>query len=198
MQKLLFVLIFMGLLPAASLGAADSKADYKNGDRLTQPAPVDPASAGYKEINWDALVPKGWDPIQALKGMDLGKLKDTDPRAMDALQKLKDTWDSAPVDSSWRGQRVRIAGFMVPLEQGRQKITEFLLVPYFGACIHMPPPPANQIIHVISAKPLKGFISMSTVWVSGTMDTAHIASPWGASGYKMKADLVVPYTESRR
>ena len=86
---------------------------------------------------------------------------------------------------------------MVPLEHKGNQVTEFLLVPYFGACIHVPPPPANQIIHVVAAKPLKNARTMDTVWVSGALETALTDSPWGMSGYKMKADVVAPYTEKR-
>lgn len=46
------------------------------------------------------------------------------------------------------GQKVKIAGFVIPLEGDSDLVTDFLLVPYFGACIHVPPPPPNQIIRV--------------------------------------------------
>jgi len=65
----------------------------------------------------------------------------------------------------------------------------------------VPPPPANQIIHVILAKPLKGLQSMAAVWVSGALAIARSDSPWGASGYppwgasgyRMQGELVTPY-----
>ena len=57
---------------------------------------------------------------------------------------------------------VRIAAFIVPLEDNMQESDEFLLVPYFGACIHTPPPPANQIVLVVPAKPAGGFRSFRT------------------------------------
>ncbi len=41
------------------------------------------------------------------------------------------------------GADVRISGYIVPLEDGMDQATEFLLVPTNGACIHMPPPPPN-------------------------------------------------------
>ncbi|MCW5966727.1 MAG: DUF3299 domain-containing protein, partial [Bryobacterales bacterium] len=47
---------------------------------------------------------------------------------------------------------VRVPGFIVPLEDSATEATEFLLVPYQGACIHVPPPPPNQIVHVMMAK----------------------------------------------
>ncbi len=52
------------------------------------------------------------------------------------------------VDEKLNGQNVRIAGYLLPLDTSDGKVTEFLLVPYIGACIHVPPPPPNQIIYV--------------------------------------------------
>ena len=57
-------------------------------------------------------------------------------------------WDNASVLKTLDGQTVKIPGYVVPLEAIQDAMREFLLVPYFGACIHSPPPPANQIVHV--------------------------------------------------
>ena len=64
--------------------------------------------------------------------------------AMAMLKKMRDVWDNAPVNTAIVGQQVRIPGFVVPLEDTKDGMKEFLLVPYFGACIHSPPPPAND------------------------------------------------------
>ena len=61
-------------------------------------------------------------------------------------------WDNAPANPKLDNRRVSIAGFVVPLDGEREKTREFLLVPYFGACIHAPAPPANQVIHVVVSK----------------------------------------------
>lgn len=53
------------------------------------------------------------------------------------------------------GEYVKITGFIVPLEFDIEYVNEFLLAPYMGACIHVPPPPANQIILVKSEKESK-------------------------------------------
>ena len=95
------------------------------------------------------------------------------------------------------GASVRIPGYLVPLEENKAGLKEFLLVPYFGACIHTPPPPANQIIHVKTDKPAKGFRSMDTVWISGTLKTLRSDSYMGASGYRMDAVVVEPYVEPK-
>jgi len=177
--------------------AAGGKQEYRVGDRLPQPNQKD-ASQSYKDTVWDALVPSDWDPMRIFKGIDLNKLNDADPRAMEALERLRKEWSNAPINASLNGARIRIPGFIVPLENQRNQITEFLLVPYFGACIHVPPPPANQIIHIFPVKPLKGLQTMDAVWVSGTLETTSSETGMGRAGYRMKGEIVVPYKESRR
>jgi hypothetical protein len=188
--------------PAAALdaGAGTARsAEYRLGERLPPPtggAPVI-APTGYKLINWDALMPANWDPMKVFKGLDLNKLSDADPRAMAALERLRTEWNNAPAKASMNGARIRIPGFVVPLENARDQIREFLLVPYFGACIHSPPPPSNQVIHVFPATPLTNVRAMDAVWVNGQLETARSDTGMGSAGYRMKADSVTPYRKPR-
>jgi hypothetical protein len=140
-------------------------------------------------------VPKDWDPGKALKGIDLSKLDDSDPRANELLMKLQELSNNAPTNPALNGVEVKIPGFIVPLEENKGEVTEFLLVPYFGACIHTPPPPANQILHV---RPKQGakFRAMDTVWVSGKLQTVRNDSMMGVSGYQITADSVTKYSGS--
>ena len=149
----------------------------------------------YKEIQWESLIPKGWDPASQFKSLDLANLKDSDPRAMEALQTLRTVWDNAPAEPSITGRKIRIPGFMIPLDRVGESVKSFLLVPYFGACIHSPPPPSNQMILVVPAKPVKGFISMSPVWVNGVMTIDRSDSPWGKAAYVLKATKVEAYRQ---
>jgi hypothetical protein len=125
--------------------------------------------------------------------MDLSKLDDSDPRANEMLMKLQDASNNAPTNAAMNGVEVKIPGFIVPLEENKGEVTEFLLVPYFGACIHTPPPPANQILHV---RPKQGakFRAMDTVWVTGKLQTVRNDSMMGVSGYHVTADSVTKYT----
>jgi hypothetical protein len=176
---------------ALGLYAAD-KQDYKVGDRLPQkPAQ---GSAGYKEMTWDGLMPADWNPAKDFQALDLANLSDSDPRAVKALEQLRAALDNAPVVAELNGARIRIAGFTVPLESARGQISEFLLVPYFGACIHTPPPPANQIIHVKPLKPYKSDQAIEAVWVSGPIETVRSETGLGNAGYRMRAEVIAPYT----
>ena len=153
------------------------------------------ASGQARQITWEELVPKDWDPSQAFKDIDLSKLDDADPRASELLMKMQEVSNNAPVNPEMNGQLVKLPGFIVPLEEAKGGgVTEFLLVPYFGACIHTPPPPANQILHVRPRTPAK-FRAMDTVWVTGRLATQRNDSMMGASGYSMAADSVIRYTD---
>lgn len=185
MRKALIALLWALTLPAWS-------ADYKVGERLADNVA---AKSAYKTASWDDLLPKQWDPMAAFKGIDLAKLDDADPRAMDALDKMRRAWDAAPVNPAIDGKSIRIPGFVVSLDGGPNELREFLLVPYFGACIHVPPPPANQIIHVIPDKPVKGVKNMEAVWVSGQIGIGRSDTPMGNSGYQLRAREVVKYKE---
>ena len=138
-------------------------------------------------------MPKGWDPTQLLKdkgGGNLAALQDGDPKAAALLPQLREVWDNAPTEPELNNSRIKLPGHLVPLEEVAAGHTEFLLVPYFGACIHTPPPPANQIVLVVPAKPAGGFRSMDTVWVSGVLRTTRSNSPMGASGYRLESAQV--------
>ena len=145
------------------------------------------ADADFTELRWPTLIPKGWDPLQRYRNLPLSALDDSDPKARALLQQMRETWDNAPINSELDGARVRILGYVVPLEANKGELREFLLVPYAGACIHTPPPPANQIIHVALASAIKDVRTMDTVRVSGTLRTARRDSPMGVSGYTLQA-----------
>jgi hypothetical protein len=72
------------------------------------------------------------------------------------------------------GQRIRMPGYALPLEFKDTKVIEFLLVPYVGACIHVPPPPENQMVHVLADKPFKVEGMYTAVWVTGEMSVGKI------------------------
>lgn len=154
-------------------------------------------SAKARTINWDELVPKDWDPMKGLSVQNIDLLNDGDPRAVALMRELRKAWDAAPVRSELEGQRVRLPGYVVPLQQAAGLVSEFLLVPYYGACIHTPPPPANQIVHVALDKPLP-LRSMEAVWASGTLRARRIDAGLGTSGYALEGLQVEPYKASTR
>jgi hypothetical protein len=165
---------------------------------LAASAPAPAAAAGaFKTITWESLTPPNWDPFKEFKGLDLNNLQDGDPRATDMLKRMREVWDKAPVNPALVGQAVRIPGFVVPLEDTKDGIKEFLLVPYFGACVHSPPPPSNQIIHVLPKSAVKNLRSMDAVWITGTLSNTQTDSYMGASSWRLDAVSVSPYADTK-
>ena len=119
---------------------------------------------------------------------------DGDPR-MDALyEKLRKHWDAAPISKKYIGKPIRISGYVVPLDAERSSSREFLLVPYFGACIHTPPPPANQIILVVPpATDALKVRSMDAIWVDGILSESRVDTEMGRSAYRLEAAKMVPF-----
>jgi hypothetical protein len=150
-----------------------------------------------RTIGWEQLIPAGWDPYKDLKALNLDGLKDNDPKAEEALKKMRKMWDNAPINPLILGQSVRLPGYMVPLEDLPEGTKEFLLVPYFGACVHSPPPPANQIVHVVLDKPIKRFRLMDTLWVTGPLSATKTDSHMGVSSYRIDAKQVTPFVEKK-
>lgn len=92
------------------------------------------------------------------------------------------------------GKRVSIPGFMVPLEDDLDHVTEFLLVPYAGACIHVPPPPPNQIVYVQMNKNTQVQVTFTDpILVTGTLQISTVQSPYGAVSYDLSGESVTPY-----
>ena len=188
----------LSLAPAAS---AQSGSAYQVGDRLEAAKEKTATKAGkgtaasFREISWDDLIPADWDPQKFFDDLQLDDLQDNDPRAMEIMARMREEWDRAPVVERLSGQSVRIPGFVVPLEGDGRTIREFLLVPYFGACVHVPPPPANQLIHVIPDKPVPAGMNMSPVWVNGVLKVGRVDSEMGRAGYQMRGIKIEEYKE---
>jgi hypothetical protein len=173
------------------------------GFALAQTTPADKptpttatAKPSFRELTWDDLTPKDWDPLKQFRDMNFGALSDADPKAIAMLQRMRETWDNAPTNVALDGQNVRIPGYLVPLDETKDGLIQFLLVPYFGACIHTPPPPSNQIIEVRPKQPVKGFRPMDTIWISGTLRTLRSETYMGTSSYRMDALRVEPYVKN--
>tara|TARA_R110000850_G_scaffold16910_9_gene52481 strand:+ start:2380 stop:2922 length:543 start_codon:yes stop_codon:yes gene_type:complete len=149
-----------------------------------------------EELSWGDLVPPDAQPLIGLPQPthDLASLADAlseeefgDP----AVQSQPD----APVVAALDGREVKLPGYIVPLGIDPDgSVSEFLLVPYFGACIHVPPPPSNQIVHVRSARGIELAELYQPFWVSGAMQVEHVESDLANAGYRIANADVEPYT----
>lgn len=149
-----------------------------------------------REITWDDLMPDDWrpfDPYTDLSEEQLNQLYEGSPLEQQLIQKYIEVQSSAPVVGELDGQRVRIPGYIVPLDFSGTDLTEFLLVPYFGACIHVPPPPSNQIVYVKAEEPFKEGAMFVPVWVTGTISTDAHQNEVGDAGYTIAATHIEKY-----
>ncbi len=187
-------------------------ARFSNNSKTSIPAPVtsvqiavatalagtaqaaEPAKSGVIELDWDALIPADWRPDKLMEEYNANNLSDDDPRAKELMEKLKKFWKEAPVVHDYDGKTIKLPGFVVPLEMDAKTIQEFLLVPYYGACIHTPPPPANQTVRVLTDEDhaYQGKL-FDTVWVTGTIKVEKLSSELGEAGYRIEARKVEPY-----
>ena len=103
---------------------------------------------------------------------------------------------STDVNPAMDGQKIRIPGFVVPLEFDEdQTISQFFLVPYFGACLHMPPPPPNQIILVDAPEGVQMSALYEPFWLEGEVSTVVTENDMAKSAYAMQLHKLSPYSE---
>lgn len=162
------------------------------------------------EIVWEDLMPEGEDEV--LENLYMDFYEDFDRKMIQNSTSLSDAADvpSMIVEGSaddtmeqigtfnvvaeLNGKRIRVPGYVVPFDfSADAEHTEFLLVPYFGACLHTPPPPPNQIIFVKSNPAVKIENIEDPVWLEGTLTTGEFKSDLGDSAYELDLSKLEPY-----
>ncbi len=151
------------------------------------------------EINWDDLIPNDFapaaNPFESMSQAEIDKLMDGSAESNEEMDRLRAAYSYAPVVEELDGKRVKIAAYITPLEYNEQSLmSEFLLVPYVGACMHVPPPPANQVVHAKSLEAVKFTSMYDPVWAVGTIRAETVTSELAESGYKLEVEEVLPYT----
>lgn len=155
------------------------------------------SDTAFKEVEWDDLIPPEWrvDP-ELIELYQTEKIGDDDPRIIEARRRLEAP--NQPANPALDGQRIKIPGYVLPLDFTDEKLTEFLLLPYHGACIHVPPPPTNQTVFVKTDKEGVSIRGMfSTVWISGVLKIETMESELAEAGYTLYAEKVEPYEISQ-
>ena len=158
------------------------------------------------DLAWGKLVPPAPAPVQTMKAKSFlsgatpfagaGGSEPPPPPTVDdkgwmSERRLQPGSGGAPaVVKDLDGKRVRIGGYVVPLDFEATNVKEFLLVPFVGACIHVPPPPPNQIIYVKTAKGFDVEGSFDPVYVTGTLKVASQYTGLAETGYSLDADKV--------
>ena len=161
-------------------------------------------AADYQTLDWRDLIPDDdysalQQPAEWVLGIDDGAENDRLETLQTFLAEATDdpyqqALTSTQFKSEYDNQSVRIPGFIVPLAfNDEQKVTEFFIVPYFGACIHVPPPPHNQIIFGQSKMGFEVGALYKPRWIAGLMRTEVMENEVATAAYQLKVDSVVDY-----
>lgn len=151
----------------------------------------------YEEIEWVALMPDEdlaalMDPPDYLSNVQDGSNQDSMQAFNNTnfedekVKRFKQALNSQTTIPAFNNKNIRLPGFIVPLQQREDHlVTEFFIVPYFGACIHMPPPPPNQIIHVNYEKGVELESIQQPFWFEGTVSIETQQRELGTSAYTL-------------
>ena len=138
----------------------------------------------YTDLDWEDLLPENETTTpQAFRG-----LIDHDSAPLSSQQPA-----SSGVRTDWNGQIVRLPGFIVPIDHQGSGVVAFILVPYVGACVHVPPPPANQLVFVTTETPYESAGLFEPVNVIGMFGVSSISTQFADIGYALSADKIEPY-----
>lgn len=150
------------------------------------------------ELNWEDLIPADFkqpeNPFDSMTQEEIDKLLDGSDESNRRLDELQAEFDYAPVVESLDGKRVKLPAYVTPLDfDGQLKMSEFLLVPYMGACIHTPPPPANQVVFADADSPIELNSPYDPIWAVGILRATTVNSDLAEAGYKLEVEEVLPY-----
>lgn len=148
-------------------------------------APKAAFAAPPQEITWDDLIPSGLAYSEIIGEGEVDEINDIWRPIYDA--------NATKLNEDLSGAYIKMPGFIIPLEISAAGVTEFMLVPYVGACLHTPPPPANQLVMVTSAQAWPSEQLWDAVWVTGTMHTQLQDTELGQTGYFIEGDALEVY-----
>lgn len=172
-------------------------------NKISKSQPVE-----YKTVEWTDLIPEDeldilLNPPGYIDDIVDGSFEDgISSQIKNTLTPAKDdlyqqALVSTKVKPGMDGQAIGIPGFIVPLEFDDELIvTEFFLVPFFGACIHLPPPPPNQIIYVKYAKGLELKTLYDPFWIYGILKTSTVENDMATAAYTIEMASYKDYTEN--
>lgn len=165
------------------------------------------AQVEHTDIEWTELIPADdlavllnppdflFDIEDQSEDDNMKALKEANPTD-EITKRYQQALESTQVVETFNGKSIRLPGFIVPLETDeKQRVTQFFIVPYFGACLHMPPPPPNQIIFVNSAAGIEVTSLYDAFWFEGILSIDTTDSLLGKSAYSMKLNKAYLYED---
>jgi uncharacterized protein len=174
--------------PPAPKTQAQAQTQAQSKPRAAAAAAPKGGTAAVLELDWDELLPK--DARSRFAAGPPPPVHDYLGEGGLAAQQVMDFSVNKELD----GQSVKLPGFIVPLDIGKDGlVAEFFLVPYFGACIHVPPPPPNQIVYVRMNKGIALDSIYEAYWITGRMKLQNKTTRLGAAAYHLAGDKVEIY-----
>jgi hypothetical protein len=137
------------------------------------------------KITWDDLIPPG---VPYSEIVAAGEMDETN----DIWQPIFDE-NATKLNPVLDGAYIKMPGYIIPIDQSTDGVTSFVLVPYVGACLHTPPPPANQLVFVTTNKPWPSDNLWDAVWVTGQMQHELQSTEVAETGYLLKAEEMETY-----
>ena len=137
------------------------------------------------EIGWEDLIPPGVPYSEIIGEGEMDERNDIWRPIFDA--------NATKLNPALDGAYIKMPGFIIPMEQSTAGVTSFVLVPYVGACIHVPPPPPNQLVFVTTETPWSGDDLWEAVWVTGQMQHDIQSTEVAQTGYTLSADAMEVY-----
>ena len=168
-------------------------------DVITTPKAADPKDGDMMTLKWDDLVPPDFQPekIMAKYQAQIQAAGEGSKEEVALFKKVMDEFNNAGPNTALNGKKVRIPGFVAPLDSDGETVVEFLLVPYFGSCIHSPPPPANQTVMVSPEVGKSVTLNQiyKPVWVIGELQAEEVNTDLAKAGYQIKNARVEGYIQ---
>lgn len=193
---------------AAEVQSASASPEPEVGDRIPEPRPTaedrrataeakaaELRARGVREIGWEELLPEGEEErLAELYQQQMAMLYSGGPIAEGSAGDVMVQIGTFNTVKELNQTKVRIPGYTVPFEFGANaEISEFLLVPYYGACLHAPPPPPNQTVFAIAEEPIKLRNLTQAVWLEGTLYTQTQESELADAAYTIRIERVEKY-----
>lgn len=218
MKQLLCTTVFVLALSVSVLSSCSKKDSVDSEEPLAEEPLA--AKPSYTLIEWTDLLPdddleaienppeyladiqdgsEGDQLVSQLKapalneGASANNNQTTNERSL-AEDRYQQALASTNIRPEFNERDIRIPGFIVPLEfDDHQTITTFFFVPFFGACIHMPPPPPNQIIYAEYEPGIRLDALYDPFWISGTVFTSLVENDMATAAYSMTVTSIEPY-----
>lgn len=222
-MRSLVVIFSLLLISGCDSGNGDKRGESHGGGKYETfesktdneyPSPKDSSTLevkliDYRVVDWTELIPKDdlnalLTPPEFVMEIEDGSVEDqilnTTNSAMNIdlgdKNEYKNALISTRIIEAMDGEYIEIPGFIVPVGyDDKQIVTSFFLVPYFGACLHMPPPPPNQIIYIEIDQGFALDVFYEPVVISGQLSTKLFENQIATSAYTMTMDKIRLYYE---